>query len=70
MFDTHDNSALHIPMDIPQGIWALAIVVFAIAVVTFTIRALILLLHSPKAVLEYAEASSEDEAGRITDAST
>jgi TRAP-type C4-dicarboxylate transport system permease small subunit len=43
LFDAHDNSALRIPMDIPQGIWAFGLL-------AFLVMSLVLLLESSLAL--------------------
>jgi TRAP-type C4-dicarboxylate transport system permease small subunit len=43
LFDAHDNSALRIPMDIPQGIWA-------VGLLAFLVMSLVLLLESSLAL--------------------
>jgi TRAP-type C4-dicarboxylate transport system permease small subunit len=44
LFDAHDNSALRIPMVIPQGIWA-------VGITAFLVMALVLMLESVLALL-------------------
>lgn len=44
LFDAHDNSALRIPLDIPQGIWAFGLL-------AFLVMALVLLLESTLAMV-------------------
>nr|WP_282572301.1 TRAP transporter small permease [Roseomonas acroporae] len=34
LFDAHDNSALHVPMWIPQGLWLVGLVAFLVMAVT------------------------------------
>jgi TRAP-type C4-dicarboxylate transport system permease small subunit len=43
LFDAHDNSALRIPMDIPQGIWT-------VGLLAFLVMSLVLLLESSLAL--------------------
>jgi TRAP-type C4-dicarboxylate transport system permease small subunit len=44
LFDAHDNSALRIPLDIPQGIWAFGLL-------AFLVMTLVLLLESALAMV-------------------
>ncbi len=41
MFDAHDNSALHIPMAWPQGIWAFGLGAFLVMIATLLLEALL-----------------------------
>jgi TRAP-type C4-dicarboxylate transport system permease small subunit len=44
LFDAHDNSALRIPMELPQGIWAFGLL-------AFLVMTLVLLLESALALV-------------------
>lgn len=44
MFDAHDNSALHIPMALPQGIWAFGLASFVVMIAVLLIEAALALL--------------------------
>ena len=44
MFDAHDNSALHLPMAIPQGIWAFGMASFVVMIVALLVEAILGLL--------------------------
>lgn len=51
LFDAHDNSALRIPMDIPQGIWAFGLLAFlAMTLVLLLESVLALALGRPEEV--------------------
>ncbi len=39
MFDAHDNSALHIPMALPQGIWAFGLAAFLLMIAVLMLEA-------------------------------
>ncbi|MCU4178458.1 TRAP transporter small permease subunit [Bosea sp. BH3] len=39
MFDAHDNSALHIPMALPQGIWAFGLGAFLVMIAALVLEA-------------------------------
>lgn len=41
MFDAHDNSALHIPMAVPQGIWAFGLGAFLVMIAALLLEALL-----------------------------
>lgn len=43
LFDAHDNSALRIPMVIPQGAWAIGISAFCLAILLLLLECLLLL---------------------------
>jgi TRAP-type C4-dicarboxylate transport system permease small subunit len=44
LFDAHDNSALHIPMVIPQGIWAVGITAFVVMLSVLLLESALTLL--------------------------
>lgn len=49
LFDAHDNSALRVPLVIPQGIWAFGILAFCVMVAVLALEsALALLLRRPE----------------------
>jgi TRAP-type C4-dicarboxylate transport system permease small subunit len=49
LFDAHDNSALRVPLVLPQGIWAFGIIVFCIMIMVLLLEcALSLLLGKPE----------------------
>jgi TRAP-type C4-dicarboxylate transport system permease small subunit len=45
-FDAHDNSAMSIPLVLPQGLWALGIVVFAAMVLVLCLETVVLLARN------------------------
>lgn len=52
LFDAHDNSALRVPMVIPQGLWAFGIAAFAAMVAVLLLESLLTLLAGRGAELD------------------
>jgi len=52
LFDAHDNTALSIPLILPQGVWAVAIVFFAVLVIVMSVEVLLLLATGQGAEVE------------------
>ncbi len=51
LFDAHDNSALHLPLAIPQGIWMFGLAAFCVMVAVLLLESILgLLLEGPSAV--------------------
>ncbi|HEY8614356.1 MAG TPA: TRAP transporter small permease [Roseomonas sp.] len=51
LFDAHDNSALHLPLAVPQGVWVFGLATFCIMIVVLLLEALLgLLIEGPAAV--------------------
>lgn len=51
LFDAHDNSALHIPLSIPQGIWVFGLAAFCVMILVLLLEAVLgLVLEGPAAV--------------------
>ncbi|MFC7738531.1 TRAP transporter small permease subunit [Roseomonas sp. GCM10028921] len=51
LFDAHDNSALHIPLAVPQGLWVFGLVAFCMMITVLMLEsALGLILEGPVAV--------------------
>jgi len=44
LFDAHDNSALRVPLVIPQGIWAIGITAFVVMCIVLLLESLLALL--------------------------
>lgn len=44
VFDSHDNTALHVPMVLPQGIWAVGISAFMVMVASLMVEAVLTLM--------------------------
>ncbi len=44
LFDAHDNSALRVPLAVPQGVWFFGLAAFCAAVLVLTLEAALLLL--------------------------
>ena len=70
MFDAHDNSALHIPMDIPQGIWAFGLAAFLVMIAVLMFEAALELLcgHYDEIVALLGARSIDDEAEEALEA--
>lgn len=70
LFDAHDNSALHIPMVIPQGIWFVGIIAFVIMVGVLLLESLLALLAGEPERLDrlLSSRSFEDETAEALDA--
>lgn len=70
LFDAHDNSALHIPLALPQGIWAFGLVVFLLMIAALLLEAALTLLcgrfGETDALL--GSRSIDDEAGEALEA--
>jgi TRAP-type C4-dicarboxylate transport system permease small subunit len=45
LFDAHDNSALRVPLAVPQGVWCFGLLAFCAAVLVLAAEAALLLLH-------------------------
>ena len=52
LFDAHDNSALHIPLVLPQGLWAFGITAFMVAVVVLLLESALALAAGQGATLD------------------
>ncbi|MFC0385890.1 TRAP transporter small permease subunit [Muricoccus vinaceus] len=51
LFDAHDNSALHLPLAIPQGIWVFGLAAFCVMITVLLLESILgLLLEGPAAV--------------------
>ena len=51
MFDAHDNSALHLPLAVPQGIWFAGILAFCVMIAVLLLEAVLgLAMEGPAAV--------------------
>lgn len=62
LFDAHANTPLQTPLWIPQGLWAIGMLVFALSAVIQALRALLLLWREPARVeAEYGLLQIEDE---------
>lgn len=62
LFQTRANTPLQTPMWIPQGLWAVGMVFFAIMAVIHALRATILLFVSPERIeQEYGTSGLEEE---------
>jgi len=49
LFDAHDNSALHLPLVVPQGLWMFGILVFCLMILVLALEStLTLLLGQPE----------------------
>jgi len=70
LFDAHDNSALRIPMIIPQGIWMVGIFAFVAMVAVLLLESLLALLAGQPERLDglLASRSIDDEAAEALDA--
>jgi hypothetical protein len=44
LFDAHDNSALRVPLAVPQGIWLFGLLAFCAAALVLALEAALLLL--------------------------
>jgi len=70
LFDAHDNSALHVPMWIPQGLWTLGLVVFLAMSATLMLESALALLGGRVEEVEALLSSRtiDDEAGEALEA--
>ncbi|WP_084698490.1 TRAP transporter small permease subunit [Muricoccus aerilatus] len=51
LFDAHDNSALHVPLAVPQGIWVFGLAAFCAMIAVLLLESMLgLLLEGPAAV--------------------
>ncbi|MBP0447671.1 TRAP transporter small permease [Roseomonas sp. SSH11] len=51
LFDAHDNSALHIPLALPQGLWVFGLAAFCVMIMVLLLEAVLgLVLQGPAAV--------------------
>ena len=44
LFDAHDNSALRVPLVLPQGVWLVGLLVFCAAILVLALDAVLLLM--------------------------
>ncbi len=70
LFDAHDNSALRIPLAIPQGLWLAGIAAFCLMVAVLLLEGLLLILTGQAAALDRALGSRtfEDETAEALEA--
>jgi len=70
LFNAHDNSALRIPLAVPQGIWFAGIAAFVVMVAVLLLEALLLLATGRAAQLDtlLGSRSIDDEAREALDA--
>jgi TRAP-type C4-dicarboxylate transport system permease small subunit len=70
LFDAHDNSALRVPLAIPQALWAFGIAAFCVMIVVLLLQSLLaLLLGQPEELDRLLGARSiNDEAAEALDA--
>lgn len=70
MFDAHDNSALHIPLGIPQGIWAFGLAAFLAMIAVLLLEAMLELFcgHYDEIVALLGSRSIDDEADEALEA--
>lgn len=70
LFNAHDNSALRIPLALPQGIWFAGIAAFVVMVAVLLLEALLLLLTGRAAQLDtlLGSRSIDDETREALDA--
>ncbi|MCX7373826.1 MAG: TRAP transporter small permease [Alphaproteobacteria bacterium] len=70
LFNAHDNSALRIPLAVPQGIWFAGIAAFVVMVAVLLLEALLLLLTGRGAQLDalLGSRSIDDETREALDA--
>ncbi|PTM42517.1 TRAP transporter small permease [Bosea sp. 124] len=70
MFDAHDNSALHIPMALPQGIWAFGLGAFLVMIAVLMLEAALGLFCSQydEVVALLGSRSIDDEADEALEA--
>ncbi len=62
LFDAHANTPLQTPLWIPQGLWAIGMLVFALSALIQALRALLMLFTTPAQVeAEYGLLQIEDE---------
>lgn len=62
LFQSRANTPLQTPMWIPQGLWTIGMVFFAVMAVIHAVRAIILLIVSPESVeREYRTSGIEEE---------
>lgn len=67
LFDARANTPLQTPMWIPQGLWAVGMVFFAVCSVLYALRAALLLVLNPATLdREYGLPRIEDEVAEIT----
>ncbi|WP_424813797.1 TRAP transporter small permease subunit [Roseococcus sp. YIM B11640] len=52
LFDAHDNSALHIPLVVPQGIWLAGLVAFLVMTLVLLLESVLALLTGKGAQLD------------------
>ena len=70
LFDAHDNSALRIPLVVPQGLWLAGILAFCLMIVVLLLESLLALLCGQPAELDRLLGSRtlEDETAEALDA--
>jgi TRAP-type mannitol/chloroaromatic compound transport system permease small subunit len=70
LFNAHDNSALRVPLVIPQALWAFGILAFCVMITVLLLQSLLALLlgHSEELDRLLGARSIDDETGEALDA--
>jgi len=70
LFDAHDNSALRVPLVVPQGIWTFGILAFCIMILVLAVESVLSLLLDDAAALDglLSSRTLEDETAEALEA--
>ena len=70
LFDAHDNSALRVPLVIPQGLWSFGIIMFCVMIAVLMLQSLLALLTGQPEELDRLLGSRtiDDEAAEALEA--